>query len=77
MSPAVAAPPPALVVERPAAPSVPPDTIAAAVPRTGVHALAVSGVRGKTGDASSVGRSATIDVQAYRQAPSGSRMGGG
>ena len=68
---------PALVVERPAAPSVRPGTIAAAVPRTGVPALEVPGVRGETGDASWVGYSATIDVQAYRPAPSGSRMGGG
>lgn len=57
--------------------TVPSDTIAAVVTRTGVHTLEVLGVRGETGYAPPVNYSATIEAQVFRPAPSGSRMVGG
>lgn len=57
--------------------TVPSDTIAAVVPRTGVHTLEVLGVRGETGYAPPVGYTMTVDLQPFRPALTGSRMGPG
>ena len=68
---------PALARARWGAPrgAVPSGASAAVVTRTGVQALHVLGVRGATGCASPAGCFVTIDVQAFRPAASGSRMG--
>lgn len=57
--------------------TLPSDTIAAVVPRTGVFTLEVLGIRGETGYAPPVGYSVTVEAQVFRPALAGSRMGTG
>lgn len=54
--------------------TLPSDTIAAVVPRTGVHTIEVLGVPGETGYAPPVAYALTVDVQPFRPVLAGGRM---
>lgn len=57
--------------------TLPSDTIAAVVPRSGIHTLEVIGVRGETGYATPVDYTVSVEIQPFRPASAESRMGTG